>query len=162
MIFYRFLFCQLKPEAFEPSYWINAGAVAIATLAGADILANGQGLPLIESTAPFLLGCTLLFWACATWWIPLLAILEIWRYLIRGVKISYAPAYWGLVFPLGMYTVCTIRLSEIAWLNFLWEIARYFIYLALTAWFLTFVGLVRSLLRSITSGPGPVDRPDSG
>ncbi|MGA8573840.1 MAG: tellurite resistance/C4-dicarboxylate transporter family protein [Desulfobaccales bacterium] len=155
MISYRFLFCRLEPEAFDPTFWINAGAAAISTLAGADILANGQGLPLIESTGPFLLGCTILFWACATWWIPLLAILEIWRYLIRGVKISYTSDYWGLVFPLGMYTVCTIRLAEIARLDFLWEISRYFIYLALTAWFLTFAGLVRSLLRPTTPGPGP-------
>jgi tellurite resistance protein TehA-like permease len=162
MISYRFWFCQLKPEAFDPPFWINAGAVAISTLAGASILANGQGLWLIESTGPFLLGCTILFWACATWWIPLLVILEIWRHLIRGVKLSYAPGYWGLVFPLGMYTVCTIRLSEIARVDFLLEISRYFIYLALTAWFLTFFGLVRSLLRSITSGPGPVERPALG
>jgi tellurite resistance protein TehA-like permease len=162
MISYRFLFFQLEPEAFDPSFWINAGAVAISTLAGASILANGQGLWLIESIRPFLLGCTILFWACATWWIPLLVILGIWRHLIRGVKLSYAPAYWGLVFPLGMYTDCTIRLSKISRLDFLLEISRYFIYLALTAWLLTFVGLVRSLLRSITSGPGPVERPASG
>ena len=162
MISYRFLFFKLEPQAFDPSFWINAGAMSISTLAGASILENGQGVWLVESTGPFLLGCTTIFWAGATWWLPLLVILGIWRHVIRGVKLSYAPAYWSLVFPLGMYTVCTIRLFEVSQVDFLLKISRYFIYFALTAWFLTFVGLLRSLLRSLTSGPDPVDRPAAG
>ncbi len=162
MIFYRFWFFKLEPEAFDPSFWINAGAMAISTVAGAGILAHGQGLWLIESMRPFLLGCTALCWAAATWWLPLLVILEIWRHVIRRVKLVYAPAYWALVFPLGMYTVCTIRLSEIFGVGLLLEISHYFIYLALTAWFLTFAGMVRSLLRSLTSEPDSVDRLTTG
>ena len=162
MISYRFWFFKLEPPAFDPSYWINAGAMAISTLAGTSLLANSHGIWLIESIRPFLLGCTLLFWAGATWWLPLLVILAIWHHVIRGVKLSYAPAYWGLVFPLGMYTVCTIRLSEISRVSLLLEISRYFIYLALTAWFLTFAGLVRSLLNSFGSGPDPGEGPVTG
>ena len=35
MIFYRFAFKELEPAQLSPTYWINAGAVAITTLAGA-------------------------------------------------------------------------------------------------------------------------------
>jgi hypothetical protein len=45
-----------------------------------------------------------------------------------------------------MYTVCTFQLSKALNLAFLLPIARVFIFLALAAWLITFVGLFRSLL----------------
>jgi tellurite resistance protein TehA-like permease len=51
-----------------------------------------------------------------------------------------------MVFPLGMYTVCTFQLSKA--INFppLLIIPRFFIYLALAAWVAAFIGLAHSLL----------------
>ena len=37
LIFYRLVFFPLAPAAFEPSYWITAGADAITSLAGATL-----------------------------------------------------------------------------------------------------------------------------
>ncbi|MEO6798470.1 MAG: hypothetical protein ABI178_00820, partial [Rhodanobacter sp.] len=42
-------------------------------------------------------------WATATWWIPLLAILELWRHGLRHVRLRYEVDDWDIVFPLGMY-----------------------------------------------------------
>ncbi len=34
-------------------------------------------------------------------------ILMIWRHGLRRVPLAYRPAYWGMVFPLGMDSACT-------------------------------------------------------
>jgi tellurite resistance protein TehA-like permease len=147
LIFYRYTFFTLSPTDLAPPYWINMGAVAISTLAGCMLIAAAPLSPVLTEILPFLKGFTLLFWATATWWIPMLLILGIWRHIYNRFPLRYDPLYWGAVFPLGMYTACTIRLSTaIADAAFLMVIPRVFIFIALAAWLATFLGLMHSLL----------------
>lgn len=145
LIFYRMTFFKLDPEALSPTYWINMGAVATTTLAGATLLRYGPQAGLLGELAPFIKGLTVLFWVTATWWIPFLLLLGAWRHVYRGVSFQYEPQYWGMVFALGVYTVCTFDLADALQLPLLLPIARAFGYVALLSWLITLLGLIHAL-----------------
>jgi tellurite resistance protein TehA-like permease len=148
LIFYRYTFFTISPSELAPPYWINMGAVAISTLAGSLLVLAAPYSPVVRDLLPFVKGLTLMFWATATWWIPMLVILGVWRHIYRRFPLRYDPLYWGAVFPLGMYTVCTFRLSQAIDAPFLLAIPRVFVFVALIAWAMTMTGLLRQMLRT--------------
>jgi tellurite resistance protein TehA-like permease len=152
LIFYRYTFFTLSPSDLAPPYWINMGAVAISTLAGTMLLAATPHSAVLIELTPFVKGVTLLFWATATWWIPMLAILGVWRHIYCRFPLRYDPLYWGAVFPIGMYTACTFRLTQVMEVSALLFIPRFFIYIALAAWTLTLFGLLQHLAVRRASG----------
>jgi tellurite resistance protein TehA-like permease len=147
LIFYRYAFFPMSPSDLAPPYWINMGAAAISTLAGTMLVAAAPHSPVLVQVLPFVRGFTLFWWATATWWIPMLVILGIWRHVFRRFPLRYDPLYWGAVFPLGMYTACTYRLSAAVDAPFLATISQGFVYVAVAAWCLTFAGMAWHLIR---------------
>lgn len=152
LIIYRWLFMSMKAELLTPPYWINMGAVAITTLAGARLLMYTQHHEWINGIQYFLPGLTVFFWAFATWWIPILLLLPIWRHVIQKVPIKYDPQYWSLVFPTGMYAVATFNLSKSLNLSFLMPISNVFICFSMIAWAIVFIGMTKQIMRFFTSG----------
>jgi len=149
LLLYRWTFFEVTPQQLTPPYWINMGALAVSTLAGARLLQSSAHLPLLHTIAPYLAGSTFFFWAAATWWIPLLLVLGFWRHVVRRHPLVYDPQYWGMVFPLGMYTTCTVQASLALDLPELMPVARVFVWCALVAWLATFAGLLRGLARAV-------------
>jgi tellurite resistance protein TehA-like permease len=150
LLFYRLSFFKITPEALVPPYWINMGAIAITTLAGSILCIN---IPKIDGAyldfSTFTKGSILFFWSFATWWIPFLVILGIWKYIFHMTQFKYSPLYWGMVFPLGMYTACTIKLSQALQIPFLINISRYFIYIAFFAWIFIFISMMISISKNV-------------
>jgi Voltage-dependent anion channel len=88
IVVYRLDFVRLMPVEFTPDYWITMGAIAISTLTGTTLIVESNRWSLLQELLPFLHGLTLMFWAGATWWIPLLVLLEGRRYVCRRAPSS--------------------------------------------------------------------------
>ena len=147
LIFYRYAFFRLAPHELTPPYWINMGAMAISTLAGSLLVAAAPQQALLQPLQPFIAGLTIMFWATGSWWIPLLLLLGVWRYLLQRFPLRYDPMYWAVVFPLGMYATATDEMAQVLRLDFLHPLPLLFLALALGAWCVVFVAMLRALWR---------------
>jgi tellurite resistance protein TehA-like permease len=131
------------------------GAAAISTNAGSTLILTDSGLPFLNTMRPFIDGVTLIMWAWATWWIPLLVLFGIWKHGLRRVPLRYTPMLWSLVFPLGMYSLATARLSLAAEFTPLRFVAPAMVWIALAAWVATACGLVVASWGSLRDGIQP-------
>ena len=153
---YRIFFLPVDASEMNPLFWVVMGAAAIATNAGSTLILTEPDLPFLLAMRPFVNGTTLILWAWATWWIPLLVIFGVWRHLVRRYPLTYAPMYWSLVFPLGMYAVATYRLSLASDFEPIEIFSQVMVWVALGAWLATMGGLVVSLrARMRTLRPHP-------
>jgi len=146
---YRIFFLRVTAADMNPLFWVIMGAAAIATNAGSTLIVTPTGLPFLEAMHAFVDGTTLILWAWATWWIPLLVIFGVWRHVVCREPLAYHPMYWSLVFPLGMYTLATYRLALAADFTVLQDAARVLVWFAFGAWLLTMTGLTRSIARML-------------
>ena len=152
---YRIFFLSVDAEEMNPLFWVVMGAAAIATNAGSTLILTEPDLDFLLAMRPFVNGTTLILWAWATWLIPLLVIFGVWRHVIRRYPLAYAPTYWSLVFPLGMYAVATYRLSLASDFRPIELFSEVMVWFALAAWLATMAGLLRSSaarLRGATRG----------
>lgn len=145
LLFLRWTFVALGPDELQPPSWIAAGAVAITVLAGSNLLTARDVAPRIERLAPFIEGVVVLAWATATFWFPVMVAIGVWRHLIRRLPLRYHPAYWALVFPIGMYGAATHRMIVVTDLTVLDPVPKVALGAALAAWTAAFVGMLVQL-----------------
>lgn len=148
---HRLFFLRVETDDVTPLLWVVMGASAIGANAGSMLILSRPPMPFLLATRPFVDGVTLILWAWSTWWIPLLVVLGFWKHAIRRVRFSYHPMYWSLVFPLGMYTLTTYRLSLATDFPPLQWIPRTMLWVALGTWVLTFGAAARKLGRGVSS-----------
>ena len=146
LIFYGSCFEPVDRDSMSPPDWINMGAMGISALAGATLLDAAEESTLLSQFLPFIKGTTLLCWAVATWWVPLLVALGFWRHVYQRVPLKYELRYWSIVFPLGMYTVCTHTITQSFRLPFLEPFPPTLATLAMVAWTATAIGILRRIV----------------
>ncbi|HLZ21295.1 MAG TPA: tellurite resistance/C4-dicarboxylate transporter family protein [Ktedonobacterales bacterium] len=163
-IMYRFFFTHIRPTDLSPPYWINMGAMAITTVAGARLFQLPHPDAFLTPLKSYILGFTVMMWAWGTWWIPLLIIIGIWKYGISKQLLTYAPPLWSIVFPLGMYATAVQLLAKIPGLEFVGVIGPAATWIAFGAWALTAAGWAWSAIstvRSLGAAQAIVNRPST-
>jgi len=159
----RVMLYRFEPEQFDPPYWVAMGAVAISVVAGARIVEMDDA-PMIDVTRELIAGVSVVLWAFATWLIPVLLAVGIWRHVVHRVPLRYEPTLWSLVFPFGMYAVAGIYLGRADRLPIVEIVGDSWYWAALLAWTLTALAMLRDIVRrfvgSIRTRPtAPVDVP---
>jgi tellurite resistance protein TehA-like permease len=139
-----------RSRRYAPDLWILMGALAIATLAGTELLVDVRTLQMLDGLKRWLPDVDLATWSLASLLIVPLVVAETrtrsgWRYDARR---------WGFVFPLGMYAVASHTLGKAEQLSVLSEIGSVFFVIALAAWALATLGLVRRGLAAALRTPG--------
>jgi tellurite resistance protein TehA-like permease len=142
LLVYRLFFFDLRSNDISPALWVVMGAAAISTDAGSAILLIDSGVPFLHAMRPFVIGVTLLTWAWATFWIPLLLMLDFWKHAVCRDPLTYTPLLWSAVFPLGMYSMATVRLSRASDLAALRTIGDVVVWIAIAAWIAALGALV--------------------
>jgi tellurite resistance protein TehA-like permease len=84
---------KCSPDA-QPAYPVRAGIIAIAS--------SQQGIALLADV---------LYVVAALMYVVLILTL-LTRVLRYRAPVGYSPAYWALVFPIGMYGAATFRMRD--------------------------------------------------
>jgi tellurite resistance protein TehA-like permease len=126
-----------------PAYWVFMGATAISVLAGAQLL-RAPAIPLVAAVHPVVAGLSVVLWAFGTWLIPLLIGFGVWRHLLRGVRLSYEPPLWSMVFPLGMYCVASHALGVALHVPWLSALGTEGAWVAFAVWAAVFTAMIAS------------------
>ena len=154
MVFLRWTFHELEPAEVDPPAWISAGAVAITVLAGSNLLLAAPESERLTRLGGFIEGMTVLAWATATFWFPLMIAIGVWRHGIRRVPLRYHPSFWSLVFPIGMYSAATFRMRAAIDLEVLSALPKVALAGALVAWSATAFGLAHHGVASLSGRRG--------
>lgn len=142
---YRFFFLEMNIEDYNPLIWVIMGAAAISSNASSNLDRLNPVIHVLSEMHPLVDGAALLTWTWATWWIPLLAVIGFWKYVVRRVPLRYEPERWNIVFPLGMYSVASYQLSLAAEFEPLLGISNFMVWAAIASWCLLIIGLLRRM-----------------
>ena len=152
----RLMLYPFGPEELTPPYWVSMGALAITVLAGARIVEMADA-PMVHATRDLIAGLAVVFWAFATWLIPVLVAAGWWRHVVRKVPLRYEATMWSIIFPLGMYAVAGIYLGQADRLPVVGLIGRVELWVALAAWTLVLVAMIRHVVRTVLAPSSRVE-----
>lgn len=150
LVLLRIIHFGITPKEFEPPYWVAMGAMAIAVVAGTNII-DMQSTPMVDATRALIEGTVVVFWSFCVWLIPMLIGAGVWRHVIHKVPLTYVPTMWSIVFPVGMFAVASINLGRVDALPLVEAIGDGALVVAVLVWALVFLAMIRSMIRVIVN-----------
>ena len=136
-------------SAFLPLGPLGKGAAGLLQLA----VVGGHVLPAIDFADKQLvstivqvvsIGVGLMLWGLGLWWLMHGVFSLCARFFFGGLEFSLA--FWGLIFPLGVYTAATIELGIMLPSMFLSWLAEVFIIILVVLWFAVSAGTVKNAI----------------
>ena len=150
----RLMLYKFGPEELTPPYWVSMGALAITVLAGARIVEMADA-PMVAVTRDLIAGLAVVFWAFATWLIPVLVAAGWWRHVRRRVPLRYEATLWSVIFPLGMYAVAGIYLGRADDLPVVEAVGRAELWVAFAACVVVFAAMIVHVVQTVVIGERP-------
>ncbi len=144
---YRIFFLEMTDDDYTPLMWVIMGAAAISANASSALALSTPIMSVLVPLHPIVDMVALVSWAWATWWIPLLVVIGVWKHFVRHIPVHYEPRQWSIVFPLGMYTVTSFRLALAAEFEPLHWVSHVMLWVALAVWCVVMFGLLRHMTR---------------
>jgi hypothetical protein len=117
--------------------WITGGALAIATLAAADLTLAARSLHQVVAVVSALKGASLVLWVIAIAWLPVLVVSEALRPRLR-----YDVRRWATVFPVGMYAACSFAVGAAIGAPGIADFARVWVWAGLVIWLVVFSAML--------------------
>jgi tellurite resistance protein TehA-like permease len=124
-------------------HWITGGALAICTLAAAQLATATGTLDVSPATSDVLRHASVVLWTGSMCWFPVLLAVEVARPRPR-----YDLRRWSTVFPLGMYAACSFAVGSTSDLHAVTRLAQAAGWLAFAAWLVVGIGTLRRIDRS--------------
>lgn len=137
----------------QGDHWVSGGALAISTLAVAQIVLAARGLHELAGSVATLKTITLVLWAASIAWLPALIVGE----LIRP-RPRYDVRRWATVFPVGMYAACSFAAGRAARVHGLLDFAEVWVWVGFAVWLVVLVAMLDHAGFSPRPGPPRISR----
>lgn len=129
---------KLPHESMAASSWlslgpIGTGALGMLVIGGVapSVFAENDLVSIGEIAKGIGFICGIIFWGCGLWWMTLSMLITI-RYFRVGIPFNLG--WWGFTFPLGVYSVATLKLATLIELSFFKFFGALLVILLLIMW----------------------------
>ncbi len=110
-------------------HWITGGALAISSLAAANIATAAKALAILGDGGGRLQGLAVGLWVLTMLWLPVLVLAE-----ALHPRPGYDVRRWSTVFPVGMYAACSFAVGDAAHASAATRFAQVWVWVALAVW----------------------------